>query len=434
MRIRYIAVFVIILLLVLPIYQNFAITTMAQNDSQSQFAVTIVNDTVIATNYYYSIKFNLTWGARIVDWNISINNQQIDLIQSDTFYPSLNFISYTGDTPTESFIIRNGNDTANATYPYPLMYLPWNATLAYNGSEMKIVKLTPSTEASTQLGSLELTEYVILYDNKPYIDVFYTLSNPTENDVPLQSNMAGYGIVIEFSAYTGLSDTPKWNHTYKLINITNVSEVFNHTLKSQGLQTIETENDKVFYIGAFHTQKGYVSLVTPLYREPAIMKFTRTFLLGTKLPIYALGYAINGVPAYSNVTVGLRVLYLNNNPYWLSQLNAGDLSSIIDNETYSLFLKYRDNFTVEIKNLNNTIKNQNDYIKFLQERAQNATSQLNEARENASYWKTEYNVLKQQLNEKLSMSKLSLAKALAIAIVGLAIGFYGGRVFSTKRR
>ena len=122
MPIKQVTAAIILFLLILSHYVP-AITATAQNETQNQFTVSISNNTVVAANYYYSIKFNLTWGARIVDWNITNNNQQIDLIQSDTFYPSLNFISYTGDTPTRSFIIRNGNDTTNTTYPSPLMYL-----------------------------------------------------------------------------------------------------------------------------------------------------------------------------------------------------------------------------------------------------------------------------------------------------------------------
>ena len=433
MNIKRIA-FLTIILLVMPVYQVMGLTSVAQQEGQDNFTVSIANNTVIAANPYYSIKLNLTWGGRIVDWNITSGNQKIDLIQSDTFYPSLNFITYTGETPTQNFTIRDGNNTVNATYPYPLMYLPWNAELVYNGSDEKIIELTPTSEAALQLGPLELKEYIVFYKDTPYIDVFYVLANPTTDEVPLSSNLAGYGIVVELSAYTGLEQTPKWNHTYRAFSPSNAGEVFNHTIKSQNIVMIDASKEKVFYLGAFQAEEGYISIVSPLYTEPSLLKFSRTFLLNTKLPIYALGYDVNSIPGDGNLTIGLRVLYSKSNPYWLSQLGADQLSAIIDNDTYSLYLKYRENFTAEIETLNNTIKGKDDYIKFLQERLQNVTSELNEVKENASYWKTEYNVIKQQVDEMLSRSKLDLAKTLAIAIVGLLIGFYGGRVFEKKNR
>ncbi len=174
--------------------------------SQPQW-VTITDNTIVAENNYYKITFNLEVGGRLSSWIVKA-------IDKDVVSPYLPF----------NLEIALYSDP-NEMYPYAQQFKPWTGKITTVSDDVVVVELWPiyDENVTTHLEGLLINETVIFYKNKPYIDVIFKLTNPTNDTVYLAGkawNWLDFGFGININSYVEGESTDDFVQIFCVVNAT----------------------------------------------------------------------------------------------------------------------------------------------------------------------------------------------------------------------
>ena len=288
------------------------------------------------TNKYYTLVFDMQHGARLKAWIDAETGK--NYIWCGDYYPSLTHIFMVEEPKT----MRNiGNLTVS--YPYPLMLEPWSYKVLVQQENLLIVEFypaKPSSDLLKQTGGLVTYRIVAFYEDKPYIDVRYVLTNPTNETVSL-TRIAGKpgGLVEDIAMMPGEGKTALSNW-YPVAAYRDgdkaVISVFNISVAGE-------VGRSAYWVGfinnATHEFAGMVLLEPEL---TASFGFEDQYYGRPVLRAY-IKYGRIDVNPGEPVEIALRVYYGKGNYKWLDEAGFWGLAAKIEPKEYARYRAIADN-------------------------------------------------------------------------------------------
>ncbi len=288
------------------------------------------------TNRYYTLVFDLKHGGRLKAW-IDRNTGR-NYVGCGDYYPSLTHI-FMAENPG----VMGHIDNLTVSYPYPLMLSEWNYTVLVKQNNMLLVEFYPvkgNSWVEKQTGGLLTYRIIAFYGDKPYIDVRYIITNPTNKTVTL-SEIAGKpgGLVEDISLLAGNSSKALKNWypmaAYRNDGMISVS-AFNISLAGE-------IHRSVYWLGflnnATHEFAGMVVLEPELV---ASYGFKSGYYGRPVLRAYVKYGRISLSPG-EPFEISLRIYYGEGNLKWLDEAGFWSLARLISPEEYAKYRELADN-------------------------------------------------------------------------------------------
>ncbi|MEB3846257.1 MAG: hypothetical protein GSR83_04320 [Desulfurococcales archaeon] len=421
----------LLLLIITPALASLAYIPANAQPSGSNLNVYLKGDNLTVTNRYYEITFNLSLGARITSWVLNEGNSQVNLVEAGPVSPTLSIDFYTTKYVKTTSVTYN-NRTVNITST-ALMLGKWNARIIENSSDSAIILFYPiSMDALKQIEPLNLSMITYFYSDKPYIDVYYVISNPSNAPVYPKKLVGDSSFILKLTVFNAKEKIDDWNGTILYTSFENYKSVFRHDIKPAFVQLLHREN--LLSAGLFNNNTREVSLISPLKGSPSFMDIKTFDVPGSMKGVeYEVGYPIEKIAPGSSSEIGIRVVYGLVSPCTVESMNIQPLYKTMDPKDFAVYEAYKDDFPAKIVQLNNTVKGLREARDNLLKEIDELNNKVEYWKGNATYWKTEYTIVKEQIKSYSADARRASVISVIGAVLGLIIGFAGGAVFYRKR-
>jgi hypothetical protein len=421
----------LLLLIITPAIASLAYTPVNAQFTGNDLNIYFKDDNLTVVNNYYRITFNLSLGARITSWILNEGKNQVNLVEAGPISPTLSVEFYTVKN-TKTISVTYNNKTVNVTST-ALMLGKWNAKIIENNTDFAAVLFYPAeADGLEQIKPLNLSMIAYFYTDKPYIDVYYVVSNPSNTPVYPQKIVGDTSFIVKLTVFNSREGIDDWNGTVLYTSFKNYKNTFRHDIKPAFVQLLHREN--LLSTGVFNNGTREVSLIAPLRGSPSFIDIKTFNVLGNQKGIvYEAGYPIEKIDPGSSSQVGIRVVYGLISPCTAESMNAQPLYKIMDPKGFTVYEAYKDEFTTKIIQLNNTVKGLREARDNLLKEIDELNNKVQYWKGNATYWKTEYTIIKEQINSYRADARRASVISVISSVLGLIIGFAGGVVFYKKK-
>ncbi len=400
--------------------------------SKNGFSINMSDTNVTVENNYYRITIDLIKGARITEWTVKSGNNALDLVESESFMPSLSIVAYTRNE-TRNYTIEYGNETVTIS-SYPLLFEKWSASILKEENAYTAIEFTPSSRAREQIEPLNLSVIAYFYKNEPYVDFYYVFKNDAGSPVTLKTIKGDADLFIDLVVYRKDMNIDQWLGSVSYNDPSKGSAGIEIGIRGMYQNTFKGK--QLSFVGVYNNNSKLVSIASPLSGSPIYAEVYHKISLGSKTIdgiVYSVAYSIGTLKPFSERIIGLRIMYGTPSPCSMNSMNALLLYKELEPQEYSLYVEYKDGFPQTIRKLNNTVSGLREARDNLAKRIDELNYQVEYWKGNATYWKTEWKVLKEQLANQAATVKRASTVSVGAAILGVVIGFIGGYLFYRKR-
>ena len=365
-------------------------------------------------NQYYTIVINLNKGARVIKWFSKESNRD--------YIPYI--VSKEGNISGTQIEVLAPNPVGE--YPYVLMDSKWEYEILHKDNFTLIIKFKPklTEDVRKQLGGLEFSKVFTFYDDVPYVDIEYVVTNPTDEVKTVCTSLRGgcdVGLIIEWGSGNKTVGSVEYYVKYQ-----NSSGIFvtNGTLGKVSLGPWEGNYEGLFWasiytkvikdVAAYLIMQPYTVLNATLTVVPGNQTWINTIIVFKKV---VLG-------PKSSITYGLRVYYGPFKVRWLVEGGFKGLAEAIDEAEFSKYLSIVSVGFDLLKERDKAISELKTGLNTLNLSLQTCLGQLKTLQGSYSSLRNEYNDLQEKIKSVENNLALYTGVSLGIGLViGVAVGY-----------